>query len=442
MNALKLTTYGLLFAYLAGGLTGCQAFRGPSGILERQADTAGLTTGELRSIMDDLVIQCASRIELAADQIIEATDRSDVHKNALLWKSNGISSCFQAATGRDPLAAFMNIWILNKQTLGLFEQSDKPPEFGDQQSIAIDTTLQLEAAFDQVLAKIGKEFPIGESFATRFAADFPIQNLYFDRASIAEHYTDYIEKINIGKRDIKQVVGNIDGQIDQFQKLSAMYAEFLPKQARWQAELLALETIPPKAISTMLSDLNSATESARQVADVVDQIPNLVERERVALKRTVTEERVATMNAVATLQAETVSDLRDERRVVMDELKKERVAILDELKKERATIMHSVQGERIAATRDISKMSQNLFDQMNIAADQKIDLVTDQGIRLTDYVFERVAQLGFVLVALLAISFWFFRRQDPPQPQTVEVPETLSWQSDSISNAPVSQRAA
>lgn len=442
MNAVKFSLYALLFTYLTGGLVGCQAVRGPSGILERQADMAGLSTRELRSIMDDLVIQCASRIELAADQIIEATDRSDVHKNALLWKSNGISSCFQAATGRDPLAAFMNIWILNKQTLGLFEQTDKPPEFGEQQSIAIETTLQLEAAFDQVLVKIGKEFPIGESFATRFANDFPIQNLYFDRASIAEHYTDYIEKINLGKRDIKQVVGDLDGQIDQFQKLSAMYAEFLPKQARWQAELLALDTIPPEAISTMLSDLNSATESARQVANVVDQIPNLVERERVALKQTVTEERVATMNAVAALQAETVSDLRDERRVVIAELKKERVAILEEVSKERAAVMHSVQGERIAATRDFSEMSQNLFDQVNLSADQKIDLVTDQGIRLTDHVFERIAQLGFVLVATIIISFWFFRRPDAPQPRYVEFPEPSTRQPTPHSHRGSSRRAA
>ena len=98
--------YAVALLALVAILPACQSIRGPKGLLERQTKAAGLTTGELRAIMDDLVIQCASRVESAADQIIAQTDDVEVHKNALLWKPNGISSCFQAATGRDPLAAF------------------------------------------------------------------------------------------------------------------------------------------------------------------------------------------------------------------------------------------------------------------------------------------------------------------------------------------------
>ena len=134
---------------------GCQSFRETSGLLERHSEIAGMSSVELRAIVDDLVLQYASRVELAADQISTHADDPQVLKNALLWKSNGISACFQAATGRDPLAAFLNIWILNKQSLDLFQRSNESALFGSAQSVAIDTTLQLEQSFDQILERIG-----------------------------------------------------------------------------------------------------------------------------------------------------------------------------------------------------------------------------------------------------------------------------------------------
>ena len=429
--------YAVALLILAAAFPGCQSIRGPKGLLERQTGGAGLTTGELRAIMDDLVIQCACRIELAADQIIARTDETEVHKNALLWKSNGISSCFQAATGRDPLAAFLNIWILNKQSLELFERQDAL--FGDEQPIAIETVSQLEVAFDQVLEKIGKDFPIGEVFATRFAEDYPIENLYFDRASIAEHYTDYIEKVNIGNRDLKQVVGDLDGQIDQFQKLSALYAEFLPKQARWQAELLALEAIPDGAIEAVLVDLNSATESARQVTDVVTEIPFLVERERIELKRTITDERTATVAALSDLQSKTVDDLQKERRIIIDELQNERVAIFDDVAKERVAVLQAVNAERIAATQDFTELSQDLFEQFDRAADQKLNQATEKGMLITDYVFKKATQLGIILGGFLFVALWFSKRRRNTDFQSLEFPHGQPPSRESFNN---SRRAA
>ena len=332
----------------------------------------------------------------------------------------------------------MNLWILNKQSLELFERQDAPL-FGDETSIAIETSYQLETAFGQVLEKIGKDFPIGEVFATRFAEDYPIENLYFDRASIAEHYTDYIEKVNIGNRDLKQVVGDIDGQIDQFQKLSALYAEFLPKQARWQAELLALETIPNGAMETVLVDLNSATESARLVTEVITEIPSLVERERIELKQTITDERTATVAALGELQSKTVHDLQNERRIVIDELQKERAAVFQELEKERIAVLNAIDAERIAATQDFSQLSQDLFDQFDRSADQKLNQATEKAMRLTDYVFKKATQLGLILVGFLFVAFWFSKRRRNSAFQSLEFPYGHSDSGEPIQN---SRRAA
>ena len=380
-------------------VSGCQSFQEATGLLERQSGTAGVSSFELRPMVDDLVLHYASSVELAADQIIAQTDDPQVHKHALLWKSNGIAACFQAATRRDPLAAFVNIWILNKQTLNLFQRVDSPPLFGDQQSIAIDTSLELEQSFDQILERIGRDFPIGEEFATRFAADFPISNLYFDRASIAQHYTQYIEKITVDGKDLQQVVSGLETQIDQFQKLSALYAEFLPKQARWQAELLVLETSEGDVMRTVLNEVTSATDSLQRVTEVVESFPNLVAQERDILRTTVAEERIATLQSLEHLQAATMS-----------QLEKERVAVLQELSKERATILDELKQERIAVTTDATNFGQQIVDQIDASADTKIDTITQRGVMITDHFFKRAAQLGSVLLITLLLLFCWTRR--------------------------------
>ncbi len=373
-----------------------------------------MSSAELRVILDDLVLQYASRVEMAADRIIAQTRDTTAHKNALLWKSNGIAACFQAATRRDPLAAFLNIWILNKQSLDLFRQPDSPTLFGDAQSIAVETTLQLEPSFEQVLEKIGREFPIGEDFATRFAADHPIHNLYFDRASIAEHYTDYVERITISNRDLKEVVGDLDGQIDQFHKLSAMYAEFLPKQARWQAELLVLETIQGDAMQIVLGDLTSATQSIDRVANVVESVPDLVARERDILRQTISEERIATMEDLDRMQSSTMQGLQSMQTDTLQEIRQERIAVMQEIKGEREAILGALQEERISATEDLAEFGGRIVDRLDSSADLKIDELAKQGLRMTDHFFKRAAQLTLLLLAVLAVIWWLHRRQGSP----------------------------
>lgn len=393
---------------------GCHSFRAPGGILEQQSTRTGMTSSHLQSIMDDLVLQYASRVELAADRIMAETDSPQVRRNALLWKSNGIGACFQGATRRDPLAAFLNIWILNKQTLQLFQEEEL---FGSSRELAIRTCIDLEDSFSQVLDQIGKEFPIGESFATRFAADYPVRNLYFDRASISEHYTEYIEKITVRGRDLQQIMSELDSQIDQFQKMSAMYAEFLPKQARWQAELLMLDAtggsgfrIAINSVKSATRSLESVTRTAAQVASRIDTVPDLVAREREILRRTMAEEREAAFRSLDELQDRTMLQLANERIAVLDQLEKEREAILDRFEQ-----------ERIATTADLARFGQRLFGQVDTAADRKIETIAARSLTMADHVLWRMTGLGLLGFSILLVC-WRFRRRLEGSPPRVHRP--------------------
>lgn len=73
---------------------GCQTIRPSNGLLEQQTVNAGISSEQLRIILDDLVLEFSSELEQAADRIIAANESQRVHKNALLWKTNGIASGF------------------------------------------------------------------------------------------------------------------------------------------------------------------------------------------------------------------------------------------------------------------------------------------------------------------------------------------------------------
>ena len=298
-------------------LVGCQTLQSSDGLLEQKSSNAKVSSRQLRIVLDDLVLQFASQVELAADQIIAESNDPQVCKNALMWKMNGIASCFQATSRRDPLGAYFDIWILNKQSHKLFETPTDAPLFGDSQNIAVSATQQIETIMAEVLDLIGDDLPVNESFANAFATEHPINDLYFQRASITANYTKYIDSIEIKGPELLGVVGDIDQQLDQIQRLSSMYAEFLPKQARWNGELMIMETLQSNAVITSLQNMSLAANGVATIADTTQAIPALIERERNLLHDAITEERLATMQAIDQMRSETLSSFQDERIAVM-----------------------------------------------------------------------------------------------------------------------------
>ncbi len=363
----------------------------PKGILEQQTTHANLSSQELRVLLDDYVVQFAGQVEEAADQIIAAAEDAVIRRHALLWKINGISACFQAASRKDPLAAYMDIWILNKQSIAMFERSAL---FGSRQSLAVETAHRLEGPLHQIQTTIGADFPIREDFAIAFARDYPVQTLYFARESVAARYTEYLDVIQAPRRELRDVVGGLDGRLDQLHRLAALYAEFLPKQARWQSELMLLESIPQHAIAQPLADLSVASSAIARIADTAASIPSLAEREREYLLTAVREERVETLQAVDRMREETMAQLRHER-----------IAVLDALRNERSV-----------TSQEITDYLNGTFEKTASSAQREWETLARRGEHLTDHVFKRFVQI-LTGTAALALTMWILLRSGRTQPR-------------------------
>lgn len=383
-----LPIWALIFFLPFAGL-GCQTLKSSDGLLEQKSPNAKVSSRQLRIILDDLVLQYSSLVELAADQIIAENDDPQVRKNAIMWKMNGIASCFQAASRRDPLGAYFDIWILNKQSLALFNTPRESLLFGESQEIAVSATQEIEIIMAQVLDLIGDDLPVNEDFANTFADEHPINNLYFKRASITANYTKYIDSIKIKEPELLGVVGDIDQQLDQLQRLSSMYAEFLPKQARWNGELMLMETLQSNAVLASLQSMNLAANGVATIANTTQSIPFLVERERNLLNDAITEERIATMKSIDKMRSETLNSFRQER-----------IAVMEQIEFERETVLNDVSKQRIAATNDLKQLGEDSLIKMDQVIDSKIEDIAQHGSNLIDHGFLRLIQLLGVVAAL------------------------------------------
>jgi len=389
--------HGALILIAAMTLLGCQSIHSSDGILEQQHADSKVSSRQLRIVLDDLVLQFSSQVEQAADQILAENSDPQIRKHALMWKTNGIASCFQAASRRDPLGSFFDIWILNKQSLDLFQRSSDEPLFGASQDIAILATKEMEALMNDISQLIGSNLPVNESFAIEFSSDHPVQDLYFNRASMTAHYTQYIDRVKINGPELLGVVGDIDEQLNQLQRISSMYAEFLPKQARWNGELMLLETLESNAVTASLLNMSLAADGVVKIADTTQNLPELVERERNLLHDAITEEREATMLAIDQMRVETVDRLQQERMTVMSGLADERNAVLQTLRE-----------ERVATTEELSQISDRTVTRVDEAVDQKITTLADHGSDLIDHGFLRLAQLLAVIAPLGLLIFTTF----------------------------------
>lgn len=320
---------------------GCERVMAPTGLLEQTAPETALSSQKLRTLLIDYVPRFAGQVEQCADRILAESTDPQIRHQALMWKAYAIPACFRAASRKDPLGAYLDVWVLTKQMTALFERAGAASQFGPWQAMAIDTSRRLEEPIRQIYATIGVPISLGEEFVTQFADAHPIENLYFDRASLAN---DYIQKIEVPPEELMQVAGALSEDLDELRKLTALYADFVPKQVRWQAELLMEAALARGPMAAALADASLAARAADRVAGVAESVPATLAHERQALQAIVAGERQQVLQEFDRMRLETLAAARAEREVVLTTFQKERVATSDALARASHDMLVSAEG--------------------------------------------------------------------------------------------------
>ncbi|MBI3805268.1 MAG: hypothetical protein HY282_16075 [Nitrospirae bacterium] len=334
---------------------GC-ATRSKPAPLMAETKQAEVTRKEINYQLFDFVARYSRRIEFAADQIAEATSDPKVQYQSLLWKLHAVPAAFLAIVHQDPVAILVDLWALCAQQTAYFASGAGKDLFGDQQGVAVTTVRQLETEVMAMATDLlrPKSVVAAREGIARWTEEHPLENHQFARTSIisimARIFPDGtagpFQTLNSMPAEIADLKGRLTLQMDQ-----------LPRQARWQAELMA-------------TDL-----AGRLVAQQLTSAFQWVKTEREAVLADIERQRLATLEAI-----------RQERRIILQGIEEMRKATLAELR-----------AQPLALQIDVEKT----------------------GLALVDRVFARLMVLfavgyGVVLVTIL-LAYAFLRRQQRPQ---------------------------
>lgn len=384
MKKLILTILAMTLIFLAG----CQKVPPRTGYIERRIEGAGLSSKQLRLLLNDFVFSFSDSLEEAADQIIEQTADLEVKHNALLWKINGIPAGFRAAAREDPLGALLDVWVLCEQMSVFFEDGAGSTLFGPSQMIAIQASRELKEEIREIartLAPTDQRFQNTEDFVNSFVTQTPLENLYFSRESVLK---ELIEEVESGDKALMAVVGDVTENLLAIQELLIIYADHLPKQVRWQAQDLLSDVEQLPSISKSLEEFTDISEAIARLTLVAEGFQRLVETERRILLEELTRERI-----------QSFEDLDDMRLATLQYIQSERIAMLETIREERIASFEEIDKERELLTRDIQNLT---LDTMNQLIGHTRELV--------DHFFWRALQLGALFLIVIVVFILIGRR--------------------------------
>jgi hypothetical protein len=163
-------------------------------------------------------------------------------------------------------------------------------------------------------------------------------------------------------------MGDIDQGIRDVSDRIWFLADNLPRQIRWQAEYLMETTVSGQKMEETLSNVNTLAKSVDRMARVVEQGPELIERERTAV----------------------FAEIRKERKKVLESIDKQRTDTIQELNKEISEVIKSIHEERIATVIDLKN--------------ERIETVADVSMQMTGIVNGLFWRVFFCLAGLVVVG--------------------------------------
>ena len=347
---------------------------------------ATLTKAQARIAAHVFVDRFSGLVEESADKIIAASQDREVRQNALLWKINAVSAGQRAGFQDDPVAGYLDLWILCEQMALFFEDGPGTNLFGEHQQIAIDISKWLSREAEAYAREIsGRDLAEATQEIETWVEANPLTSLSFSRVSTRTLVLKLMKKHGSGTF---AAIGSLDEGLNDLADRSTIYAEYVPKMAMWQVEYLFDEIMQREDIAETLRDVRELSGALGGIDSTADELMMLLDE---GIAETLPAER------------EILTKFIDEQRVaVLDFVRNERIAVLQDLAKERAIVLAAVSAERVAVTKDVEKMRAATIDDL-----QGIQVNLEDSWKriesIIDRVFLRVALLAGALVVVMIV---------------------------------------
>jgi hypothetical protein len=342
------------------------------------APDLGVSAAELRARIYEYAERFAGIVEDAADDIILDAPGHAIARNALRWKINAIPACHNAVFQDNVLASGIDVWVLTAQMADFFETGNGKDLFGEWQPVALRAARLLEEDVEQLARMVSTTGEISgrKEFVASWVADHPLDDLSFVRKS-----TRPLAASIIGdrKKGAFAAVGRLEHQLADLSNRFTIFSEVLPKQGRWQAELLYSEIMNTPKILRALDNADGLRVALESTSANIEE-----------LKLMVDEELGATIDVLRGEADRTLREVDRQRRDTLTLIQEERAIVLDAVTREREASIEALNNERVAMMADIDALTFETIDQTATRIEA-----------LADRLFWRVCWL----VGALAVTF-------------------------------------
>lgn len=332
-------------------LCGCAAFNTSSKqtTVMQELSIDRVTARELRVKVYELAGDYAGATEDSVDHIIAQTSDRAVRSRALQWKINATSQVYKVAFRGDPLGALVDTWTLSLQLRAFYEKGAGAKAFGANHGHALQMLQQGEHRIGTFAKSImpHETYRRTEKLVQDFAKAHPISSYNLNRQSVATTWHSSLEPLD--KRAAQAMV-DMEEAVMALSDRMRFYADYLPKQTKWQAQLVIEETL-------------------------ID----LVQHERQAM----------------------MSSVHDEVSRMLTDVERQRLSAFDDLNHMRASVTKTLATERQVVLDSLHREREDAVTQTHQAADQLVDRIFKRALRLLI-----IFMLGEFALVIVSLFIW------------------------------------
>ncbi len=354
---------------------------------------------ELSSRNHSLLALYSAQIEAAADRIISESPSPVARRRALLWKAEAIPVLQASLLNTDPVVALLDAWGFIFQMAAFMDQAAAKQDLGEFHSVVAETLKNMDSEMEQIVlaAAPTADVPDLRQKIIAWAAAHPIRDSLAGRQSADDvlirkiGYTDLGTMASI--KALGESLGDLAARLDS-------YNAYLPKQARWQAELLLQDITREPQVNAALANVGTLSDVAAKTASSMERMPEVMGQARAAVRADVEGQRLAVQDFAREERLETIAALQRERIAILVALRSERLAATADLRSERQTVLSAFHGEQVEAMSDIKAEGDKAIQDMEAS-----------GRRLVDHFFLRAFEVLLLLMMLGSLVAWILLRR-------------------------------
>ncbi len=321
---------------------------------------AQVTAQQLRTTQNVLAVTVPGTLEAAADAIMAQTPDMALRRRALLWKIEVVPAYYEALFNADPLAATLDAWVLTLQLEQDFKTGASKDAFGPLQSIAVAAIEQVQAEMDATSRSVAKSpqgYERGKALVESWAAAHPITGPLATRPSILNHLAEMAAQGS--DISVFAAVGNISASVSDIATRLDIYAAYLPKAGRWQAELLTDELSHREDAQQVLATFQSVKQMMERTNQLVS--PEALKGALEAATAEVRKERLAAFASIDALRLQTQAYVTSEREAALAGVDAQRRNVIADVDRQRAALVQEMDALRQQALADASTLASRII---------------------------------------------------------------------------------